>query len=295
MALDPNLYSLDLVQREEEPSVCDWVCLLLCHELLCYESWLSADREQVEAASRPRPKTLYTRQRALRSVDYSTILYRTLFGHSALLASVSAPTAQMKSKIVQLYDPLEKIDIKKQGMSLSTEWRFSYTAGGDKLAWRRDRVFGAGLGRTSYTCYALRSPDPNIPVAIFKPPTGQDRKEIISYDVLVGNKHHEGRGKKEGRLQFEDYNIRRLDLGDLRGLEYLLIMSLSSILDAEYDDAYKMPSENRYLSFTPAAAHRSVDKQKRSSSLVQPVCPAIAIIPMCTDCFWLGLTERGRH
>lgn len=69
-----------------------------------------------------------------------------------------------------------------------------------------------------------------------------------------------------------DPNIKRLDFIDLRGLDYLIFISLSTILDADYDDTNVYPTDNIYLSFTPAGVAAGRNKGKRrANSEAKPV------------------------
>lgn len=224
------------------------------------------------------PKALYTRVRATRSVEYSSLLYRTLFGPSNPLVTIAAPTALAKSKTLRLHTPDEEVQFNKQGMTLVSEWRFQWPAPSQPdtepalFQWRRDKVLGpTSAGRNAYTCYAIRSPDPSIPLAIYRPLTGKDRHQL-RYSTQVWSTQKDGSGRVEGHLQFVDYNIVRLGLPDLRGLEYLLLMSLSTLLDADYDDKYKTPVDNIYLSFTPAGTGARSKGKKRADSSLRPVC-----------------------
>lgn len=232
---------------------------------------------QVES-QRAAPKAVYSRARATRSIEYSSILYMTLFGPSHQLVAVTATTAASKNKTLQLYDPDEEVSLVKQGMTFANDWRFRWPGPKDDgleshtLSWKRDSsLVTSSAGKNAYTCYAIRSPDPNVPLAIYKPLTGRSRQRL-RYSTQVWDTQKEESGNIEGHLQMNDYNIRRLEIADLRGLEYLIIMSLSTLLDADYDDKYKTPVDNIYLSFTPAGIALQKSKGRdRASSTIKPV------------------------
>ncbi len=161
-------------------------------------------------------------------------------------------------------------------MTFSQEWRFDWE--GSSYAWKRESSLGGGgHGKNEYSCWAIRAPDPNIWIAVYKPTSGglrrnqQERKEYLppgpelpgSSPAATGAQQQEpptptkiGRlpapssdlGAVEAFIQMLDHNIARMDVADRKGFELVLLMTLSTILDQDYDDKYRTPSENMYLS-----------------------------------------------
>lgn len=159
MVLDPSLFTYDLVRRTDDESICDWVSgvtlspgpSMLDHGYSEADMWIQVENQRA-------PKAIYSRARAVRSVEYCSVMYMTLFGPGRPLATVSAPTALVKSKTLRLYDPDEEVLLHKQGMTLAHDWRFQWpTPRGDEatniFSWKREVSLGTSrAGKNAYTC-----------------------------------------------------------------------------------------------------------------------------------------------
>jgi hypothetical protein len=244
MALDSNLYTLHFVRRVADPSTVDIVRIQLTRDRPAGEP--PTDRTltlQVEASSKYTSSPLYIRQRARKSPIYDTLLLDGLLDQP--LASVSAPTSSLKSKLVKLHNPETSIELRKQNMTFSQEWRFEWERA--TYMWKREATFGpGGPGKNEYSCWAVRAPDPNIWISIYKPTTGGLKARGPVQDSSSGGL---GTGVVEAFMQIMDHNISRIDptVRDRKGLELVMLMSLSAILDQDFDEKYKTPAENMYL------------------------------------------------
>ncbi|EPQ32077.1 uncharacterized protein PFL1_00275 [Pseudozyma flocculosa PF-1] len=196
---------------------------------------------------------LYTRHRATNSARYSSILLDGVLT-DCLLASVAAPSTTARSKAVQLHSPDSTVTIEKRNKTFHQDWRF--TVEDHLFQWRRE---SSARGGSSYTCEVIRKPDPKVLAAQYRPATKT----------------------KPGVLQFMDYNLDRLELKDKRGLEVLLIMTLSCLLDQEYDEKLASRGEpNMYISRdAPPATEDAANlgPMPGSSSRLHPHGPAAAI------------------
>ena len=127
-------------------------------------------------------------------------------------------------------------------MTFSQEWRFEWQ--NSTFAWKRESSLGtSGPGKNEYSCWAIRSPDPNIWLSIYKPITGGTKRPDESLGLI------------EAFLQIMDHNISRVDprIDDRKGFELVMIMTLSSILDQDFDERYREPAENMYLPTMPTS------------------------------------------
>ena len=174
----------------------------------------------------------YTRVRATNHTQYSTILLDGLIP-DCLLAAISQPYAIAKRKSIQLYNPASEADLEKKSMTFTQAWRFFFsdatTQKAEEFSWKRE---GGPSSRGSstqsaYVCEVIRKPDPSVLAAQYRPPIAKG---------------------KPGTLQLMDYNINRLDVEDKKGLEVALVMSLSALLDQEYDERVAARGErNLYI------------------------------------------------
>ncbi|KAN0066578.1 hypothetical protein ACQY0O_000672 [Thecaphora frezii] len=169
---------------------------------------------------------LYTRHRATNSARYSAILLDGLLS-DCLLASVDAPSTSARSKSIQLHNPESITTLEKRQKTFHQDWRF--TVNDNLFQWRKE---SSARASSSYFCQVIRKPDPNVLVAQYRPSTKS----------------------KAATLQLMDYNLDRLDVDDKRGLELLLVMTLSTLLDQEYDERCAQNGEpNIYISRDAAA------------------------------------------
>lgn len=200
----------------------------------------------MEASSKYTSSPLYIRQRARKSPIYDTLLLDGLLDQP--LASVSAPSSSQKSRLIKLHNPETSIELRKQSMTFSQEWRFEWER--TTYMWKRENSFGpGGPGKNEYSCWAVRAPDPNIWISIYKPTTGGLKAKGPLQDS-TGSAAGAGTGAVEAFMQIMDHNISRIDptVRDRKGLELVMLMSLSAILDQDFDEKYKTPAENMYLS-----------------------------------------------
>ncbi|KDN53453.1 hypothetical protein K437DRAFT_265816 [Tilletiaria anomala UBC 951] len=234
MALDPQLYTLHFARRLRQQDTVDIV----------------------EASSKDTSHPLYIRQRARRSPIYDTILLDGLLDQP--LASVSSASSSNRTKLIKLHYPESSTQLQKQGLTFAQEWRFQWE--GSTYAWKRESSFGGGgPGKNEYSCWAIRTPDPNIWISIYKPIIGGVRRKggAIPNGVDNGSKQRqEPLSAVEAFMQVLDHNIARIDpaVQDRKGLEIAMLMALCSILDQDYDEKYRDPSENMYLSTTPCGS-----------------------------------------
>ncbi|TKY87321.1 hypothetical protein EX895_003998 [Sporisorium graminicola] len=171
----------------------------------------------------------YTRVRATNHTQYATILLDGLI-NDCLLASISQPcTNSVKSKHIMLYNPESDVELEKRSMTFQQAWRFHFgdanSRNAEEFSWRRER--GPSSSQSAYVCEVIRKPDPSVLAAQYRPPSAKG---------------------KSGSLQIMDYNINRLDVQDKKGLEVALVMTLSALLDQEYDDKVASRGErNLYI------------------------------------------------
>ncbi|KAJ1306832.1 hypothetical protein OPQ81_007817 [Rhizoctonia solani] len=119
-----------------------------------------------------------------------------IFDHlsDSLLATVTAPNATSKNKVIELHNPTTTVELNFTGR-LSFKWNFVWEE--HEFEWKKEE------------CYILRKPDPPVLIAVTEP----EKKN------------------KKGIVQFLDYNLSRFDISDKKGLEVLLIASLLSFQD----------------------------------------------------------------
>ncbi|GAC92666.1 hypothetical protein PHSY_000220 [Pseudozyma hubeiensis SY62] len=174
----------------------------------------------------------YTRVRAMNHTQYSTILLDGLV-NDCLLASISQPYANnAKKKHILLYSPDAEVELEKRSMTFQQSWRFHFgdaaSSTAEEFSWKREGGPSRGSStQSAYVCEVIRRPDPSVLAAQYRPP------------AVKG---------KPGTLQLMDYNINRLDVQDKKGLEVVLVMSLSALLDQEYDEKMASRGErNMYI------------------------------------------------
>ncbi|SPO23441.1 uncharacterized protein UTRI_02120 [Ustilago trichophora] len=173
----------------------------------------------------------YTRVRAINNTQYSTLLLDGLI-NDCLLASISQPYSSTKKKEIQLYNPDSEIELEKRSMTFQQAWRFHFgdssSQHAEEFSWKREGAPSRGSStQSAYVCEVIRKPDPSVLAAQYRPPAAKG---------------------KPGTLQLMDYNINRLDVQDKKGLEVALVMTLSALLDQEYDEKIASRGErNLYI------------------------------------------------
>ncbi|CCF53052.1 hypothetical protein NDA11_004584 [Ustilago hordei] len=176
----------------------------------------------------------YTRVRAVNHTQYSTILLDGLM-NDCLLASISQPHSNTKKKDIQLYNPDAEVELEKRTKTFQQAWLFhfgdpssQYT---EEFSWKREGGPSRGSPtQSAYVCEVIRKPDPSVLAAQYRPPVAKG---------------------KPGTLQLMDYNLDRLDVQDKKGLEVALVMTLSALLDQEYDERLATKGErNIYICTT---------------------------------------------
>lgn len=176
----------------------------------------------------------YTRVRATNQSQYNTILLDGLV-NDCLLASISHPyTLSTKKKQIILYNPDGQVDLEKRSMTFQQAWRFHFgdatSQTAEEFSWKREGgPSRASSTQSAYVCEVIRKPDPSVLAAQYRPPASKG---------------------KPGTLQLMDYNINRLDVQDKKGLEVALVMTLSALLDQEYDEKIASRGERNIYTCT---------------------------------------------
>jgi len=138
---------------------------------------------------------------------YLIALLDPINGHTN--AEVQAQSLDAKERSIVLRDPDAVIAL-KEGSGLRFNWKFEFEGG--LYTWTRENLLSRNL-RCSYT--PLRKCDDHpISVALFE-----------SHMLL----------SKASKFTMLDYNVLRLGIQDLKGLEICLLMSVLSFLDAWSD------------------------------------------------------------
>lgn len=171
----------------------------------------------------------YTRVRATNHTSYSTILLDGLIP-DILLASISQTYTALKKRTIQLYNPDAEVELEKRSMTFQQAHRFSFSdpssVRAEEFSWKREGP-SRGSAQSAWACEVIRKPDPNVLAAQYRPPAAKG---------------------KPGTLQLMDYNLARLEVADKKGLEVALVMTLSSLLDQEYDERIASKGEkNTYI------------------------------------------------
>ncbi|KAF8329404.1 uncharacterized protein EI90DRAFT_3062502 [Cantharellus anzutake] len=113
---------------------------------------------------------------------------------SARLATVTAPHSSSKKKIITLHDPDVPVEFNFIG-TMSFKWSFQFED--HEFEWKKD------------SCYVIRKPDPPVIVCT----TRSEAKD------------------KPASVQILDYNVKRFDINDRKGLEVLLLCGLLTFTD----------------------------------------------------------------
>ncbi|PWN20249.1 hypothetical protein BCV69DRAFT_294005 [Microstroma glucosiphilum] len=146
MSLDPALFTLHFLPRQDSPSITDLSSII------------------PDATSKTFTPT-YTLSRAIRSPKYQNTLLDGLTYTE--LGSVSASSTSEKCKSLKLFNPDQDNEVRKAGAMLRTEWQFAWQ--GEKLAISKELAIGVGNGKGSYDVEIIRKPDPPIKIAIYRP------------------------------------------------------------------------------------------------------------------------------
>ncbi|KAJ1028460.1 hypothetical protein NDA16_001626 [Ustilago loliicola] len=125
-----------------------------------------------------------------------------------------------KKKDIQLYNPDAEVELEKRTKTFQQAWVFHFgdstSQHTEEFSWKREGGPSRGSStQSAYVCEVIRKPDPSVLAAQYRPPVAKG---------------------KPGTLQLMDYNLDRLDISDKKGLEVALVMTLSALLDQEYDD-----------------------------------------------------------
>lgn len=113
----------------------------------------------------------------------------------SVLATVTAPSATSKQKLIELHNPSVSIHLNYTGL-LSFKWTFTWE--GNQFDWKREE------------CYMIRKPDPPVLIAVTKEPPGKIKTSTV---------------------QILDYNIQRFDIQDRKGLEIAILTALLTFPD----------------------------------------------------------------
>ena len=251
MALDAALFTLHFVRRRNEP----WIVDIYPTSAGSSGSVAPPVPSKDSSSAKPTPFTgtipdvaaqralalesndfskqtpSYTRVRATNHTQYNTILVDGLID-DCLLASISQPYTNTKKKEIQLYNPDAEIELEKRSMTFQQAWRFHFgdtsSQHAEEFSWKREGAPSRGSStQSAYVCEVIRKPDPSVLAAQYRPPAAKG---------------------KPGTLQLMDYNINRLDVQDKKGLEVALVMTLSALLDQEYDEKIASRGErNLYI------------------------------------------------
>ncbi|KAH7094037.1 hypothetical protein BKA62DRAFT_834410 [Auriculariales sp. MPI-PUGE-AT-0066] len=139
MALDQNLFTLNIITSEKEPDAIDLV----------------------EPSG-----IIHYRKRRVRdptgNAPYCWSLFEPL--SDGLLSTVTAPSAASKLKTLSLHNPDATIELKYTG-TLSFKWCFDWEE--HTFEWRRE------------ACYMLRKPDPPVQVAVTREPSGRIKTSVV--------------------------------------------------------------------------------------------------------------------
>ncbi|KAF8478252.1 hypothetical protein JB92DRAFT_3048096 [Gautieria morchelliformis] len=168
MALDKNLFTLNLEASKIEPSAIDLV---------------------------DPSGTVHYRKQWVPN-DAGTYLFSLSEPLSeSILATVSAPAATTKEKLIELHNPSAAVRLTFKG-TLTFKWVFTWEQ--HNFEWKRE------------ACYMIRKPDPPVLVAVTKEPAGKIKTSTV---------------------QILDYNLNRFDIEDRKGLEIVLLAGLLTFGD----------------------------------------------------------------
>lgn len=175
MSLDQNLFTLQFTPHKDYPNVIDLV-----------------DPSGV----------LHYRKQRIASPEYKIEVYDPL--SESLLVTATAPSATSKTKVLELNNPTQIVELKYTG-TISFRWGFKWEE--HDFEWKREE------------CFMLRKPDPPVLVAVTKEPSGK---------------------LKTSTVQILDYNLNRFDINDRKGLEILILTSLMTFSDS--NEAHHTPA-----------------------------------------------------
>ncbi|KAL5531483.1 hypothetical protein ACEPAG_4360 [Sanghuangporus baumii] len=113
----------------------------------------------------------------------------------SLLATVTSPSASSKYKTIELHNPSVPVELKYTG-TFSFRWTFKWEE--HEFEWKREE------------CFLIRKPDPPVLVAITKEPPGKIKTKAV---------------------QILDYNLKRFDIDDRKGLEIVILSALLTFQD----------------------------------------------------------------
>jgi hypothetical protein len=183
MSLDRNLFTLNIVQNEQNPAVQDLV--------------------------NPLGEVHYSKEREAGAL-YRINLFGTLRSHSpsfaltqgdssdatdpmsqSMLASATAPHASSKHKTIELYNPTQVVEFKSTG-TLIHKWCFNWEESVSRPFARFPTSIAHFFGRRHAfewkrdECFLIRKPDPAVLVAITKDTAGRSRTttvQILDYNL----------------------------------------------------------------------------------------------------------------
>ncbi|KAL9713695.1 hypothetical protein Ac2012v2_003306 [Leucoagaricus gongylophorus] len=203
MSLDKNLFTLHFVPHKDYPNVIDLVDL---------------------------SGNLHYRKQRTASPEYKIEVYDPL--SESLLVTATAPSATSKTKILELKNPTQIVELKYTG-TISFKWGFKWE--GHEFEWKREE------------CFMLRKPDPPVLVAVTKEPSGKLRTSTV---------------------QILDYNLHRFDIDDRKGLEILILTTLMTFSDS--NEAHHIPAARPPVSGTPKPITSSNADSPASESAPRP-------------------------
>ncbi|GMK58365.1 hypothetical protein CspeluHIS016_0503970 [Cutaneotrichosporon spelunceum] len=178
---------------------------------------------------------------------YSAALYDAF--SQAKLASTGLISDRLRSRRLELYGPDESIPFEFTG-KLGFEWTFQFE--GNKYMWKRD----GGIASRDMACYMDRRPDPNV-------------------DVALGRVSGRERERKPAHMSILHYNIERFlgnEIKDLRGLETLLVLTFTALVDGSDLAASRKSSAS-------SSAPKPVQNNNRNNHQNKPLPPGPSAEP----------------
>lgn len=211
----------------------------------------------------------YVTSRWIKHATYQTSLLDGLTGDD--LATVSSKTTSEKKKTISLMNPdaaVELVDRRSGAIPLplwKQEWQF---------VWQDELFQITRESSNSFDVEIIRKPDPPIMVAMYRADNGVQRGK---------------EGYVPAFLQIMDYNISRIEnITDKRGLEHVLVLAITSCLDAQYDEKNKDPQTNIFLN--PLATHHTSRKGDSAPNEVE-ILPQFDATHMVEHCLRLLRAE----
>ncbi|KAF8317173.1 hypothetical protein DL93DRAFT_2077390 [Clavulina sp. PMI_390] len=196
------------------------------------------------------PIYLKRRRQIAKGPDYCWSLWDPV--SEAMLATVMGLSPTAKTKTITLHDPEIPVQLSFSG-TMSFKWTFEWE--GHEFEWKKE------------SCYLLRKPDPPVQVAV----TDAAKKG------------------KPASVQVLDYNLRRFDIDDKKGLEIVMLCALLSFSD--YTEGFNNQA-------APAAARPAVPSGS-GARIAGPSAPPVltpppaAIIPSSAERNEIIVTEDG--